>query len=329
MTQRSPEEQLVKYLADVHSIEEQALTQLRAAPGIAGDEKLARAFREHLAETERQERMVRERLEAHEADPSRLKDVAGKAGGLGMLAFAQSQPDTPGKLTAHAYSYEHMELAAYELLRRAAAAAGDQQTVEVAREIAEEEQRMAARLEASFDEAVDASLRELEPDDLGEQLNKYLADAHAIEQQALQILEAGPGLVDDEGLAQLFREHLEETRGHESRIVACLEARGERPSRVKDAALRLGGLNIGGFFGAQPDTTAKLAGFAFAFEHIEIGAYELLKRVAAKADDQTTVSTAEQILAEERAAATQIARTWDRTMRQEMAAKATGAGGAG
>jgi hypothetical protein len=44
--------------------------------------------------------------------------------------------------------------------------------------------------------------------------------------------------------------------------------------------MRLGALNWGGFFAVQPDTRAKLAGFAYAFEHLEIGAYELLRRVA-------------------------------------------------
>ena len=39
-----------------------------------------------------------------------------------------------------------------------------------------------------------------------------------------------------------------------------LSERGESPSSVKDAALRLGALNWGAFFGAQPDTPAKLAG---------------------------------------------------------------------
>ncbi len=51
---------------------------------------------------------------------------------------------------------------------------------------------MAKRLEANFDRAVDASLREVGRDDLDEQLNKYLADAHAIEAQAIQLLEKGP-----------------------------------------------------------------------------------------------------------------------------------------
>jgi len=41
------QEQLDKYLTDVHAIELQALQQLRAAPGIAGDDEIARVFSEH------------------------------------------------------------------------------------------------------------------------------------------------------------------------------------------------------------------------------------------------------------------------------------------
>jgi ferritin-like metal-binding protein YciE/nucleoside-diphosphate-sugar epimerase len=308
-----PEQKLVKHLTDVHSIEEQALTQMRAAPDIAGEEQLSALFEQHLYETERQERRVRERLEAHGADPSTLKDLAGKAGGIGMLFFAASQPDTPGKLTAHAFSYEHLELAAYELLRRTAEEAGDEVTARMAREIAAEEQRMADRLEACFDAAVDASLRDADDAEaLDRQLDHYLDDAHAIEQQALQLLEAAPALVADDELKAAFTVHLEETEQHERLVRERIEARGGTPSKAKDAALRIGGLNIGGFFAAQPDTTAKLAGFAFAFEHLEIAAYELLKRVAARAGDAATEAMAEQILAEERATAERLASNWDR-----------------
>ena len=136
---RDRDEQIVKYLADVHSIELQALAQLRAAPKIAADERLCQAFEQHLVETEDQERLVRERLEALGGKPSKLKDAAGVAGGWGMVAFAASQPDTPGKLAMHAYSYEHMELAAYELLKRLAERAGDEETARMAADIAEEE----------------------------------------------------------------------------------------------------------------------------------------------------------------------------------------------
>jgi ferritin-like metal-binding protein YciE len=60
------------------------------------------------------------------------------------------------------------------------------------------------------------------------------------------------------------------------------------------------------FFAAQPDTPAKLAGFSYALEHLEIGAYEQLRRVAARAGDRQAEETAAQILAQERAAAGRI-----------------------
>jgi len=300
------EEQLTKHLTDAHSIEVQALLQMRVAPRMARDPQLARAFREHIVETEKQERLVRERLAARGADPSRLKDIAGRAGGVGMVLFARTQPDTPGKLVAHAYSYEHMELAAYELLAIVAERAGDSETAAVARSIREQEAAMAERLAAGFDRAVEASLREVGADDLGGQLGNYLADAFAIESQALQLLEQGGAIAGESELRKVLSDHLEETRSQQAAVRARIEARGERPSRFKSVLLRIGGVNLGAFFGAQPDTPAKLAGFAFAFEHLEIAAYEQLLRVARRAGDDETARIAERIVGEERAAAAAI-----------------------
>jgi ferritin-like metal-binding protein YciE len=300
------EEQLTKHLTDVHSIEVQALQQLLVAPRMARDRELARAFREHIVETEEQERLVRERLAARGADPSRLKDIAGRAGGIGMVLFARAQPDTPGKLIAHAYSYEHMELAAYELLSIVAEKAGDPATAAVARSIRDEEAAMAERLAEGFDRAVDASLREVAPEDLGRQLGKYLADAFAIESQSLQLLEQGQAIAGEPDLRKVFADHLDETRAQQAAIRARIEARGERPSRFKSVLLRVGGVNLGAFFGGHSDTPAKLAGFAFAFEHLEIAAYEQLLRVARRAGDDETARIAERIAGDERAAAAAI-----------------------
>jgi ferritin-like metal-binding protein YciE len=238
-----------------------------------------------------------------------------------MVLFARSQPDTPGKLTAHAYSYEHMELAAYDLLALIAERAGDADTVEVARAIREQEAAMAERLAANFDRSVEASLRELEPDDLEEQLTKYLGDAHAIEGQAIQLLQAGPALAGHPELAKVFADHLEETRSQQAAVAARLEAHDSSPSRLKDAAMRVGALNLGGFFGAQPDTPSKLAGFAFAFEHLEIGAYEELRRVASRAGDQETARVAERIIGEERAAASAIRAQFERAVEASLEAQ--------
>jgi ferritin-like metal-binding protein YciE len=304
-------EQLIKHLTDAHSIEEQALTQLRRAPAMAGDPELAAAFGRHLAETEQQERMIRKRLDEHDAGPSTVKDLAGRAGGIGMLMFARFNPDTPGKLVNHAFSYEHMEIATYELLARVARHAGDAATVQVAHEIAAEEHAMARRLEANFDRAVVASLRDQDPDDLNEQLSSYLADAHAIEKQSIGLLQGGQRIVGEPRIEALFDEHLTETREHERRVRERLTARGSSPSRIKDIGMRLGGFNIGAFFGVQPDTPAKLLGFAFAFEHLEVAGYEQLQRVAQRAGDEQTAELAAELSGQERHAAARLADLWD------------------
>jgi ferritin-like metal-binding protein YciE len=304
------EQQLVKYLTDVHSIEEQALTQMRRAPKLV-EGKLAAAFALHLEETAEQERRVRARLQAHGASPSKVKDAAGQAGGIGMVLFARSQPDTPGKLTAHAFSYEHMELAAYELLSRFAERCGDAETATMAREIADQERAMAARLAECFDQAVEASLDGADAKTAAEHLDAYLADAHAIEGQSLTLLKKGAGIAGAAELAKVFEDHLAESAEQQRRLECRLQARGSSPSAVKDAALRVGALNWGAFMAAQSDTPAKLAGFAYALEHLEIGSYELLLRVAERAGDAETVAAVRQTLEEERAAASAIAAQWD------------------
>src|SRR5579884_1297208 len=306
MTPQTLEEQLVKYLTDAHSIERQALVQMKLAPKIAGDTALSAAFSEHLTETEEHERMVRGALERRDESPSMAKDVAGVLTGAGFGAFAAVQPDTPGKLLTHALSYEHMEEAAYQLLGLLAERLEDQDALLTAQAIEAQERGMAERLEGLYDQALAASLKAQDPDDLGDQLNKYLADAHAIEQQAEALLSKGPKLAGDSELAALFESHLEETRGHSQTVEERLSARDASPSKLKDTALKAGAMNWGGFFAAQPDTPAKLCAFGYAFEHLEIASYELLRRLATQAGDHETAQAASSILAEEREAAARL-----------------------
>jgi ferritin-like metal-binding protein YciE len=305
---------LTKFLTDAHSIEQQALAQMKTAPTLASDPQIASAFSEHLTETEGHERLVRARLADRHASPSVVKDLLGSLTGKGFVAFARTQPDTTGKLVAHAFSYEHMEMAAYELLTGVAERAGDHQTADVARRIAAEEATMAIRLSGFFELAAEAALREIGPTDLQEQLNRYLADAHALEVQAMKLLEKSTSLAGTQELSSAYEEHLAQTREHERLVRERLEARGDAPSRIKDAALRVGALNWGAFFRAQPDTPAKLAGFAYAFEHLEVAGYELLERVALRAGDRETALLAERIVAEERDAAERVHSLFDQAL---------------
>ncbi|HEY3772440.1 MAG TPA: DUF892 family protein [Solirubrobacteraceae bacterium] len=318
------DEQLNLYLMDAHAIELQALEQVKRARKIAGDPEIAAAFSEHVRETERHRLYVDDRLLVRGFKPGAPdKDVSAKVTGVGMAMFARFQPDTPGKLVAHAFAYEHMELAAYELLGLLAERAGDSATVETTRMIATEEAAMAGRLAAGFDRAVEASLQALDPDDMDKQLGKYLADAHAIEAQAESLLRRAPEMAGAEELSTVFEEHLEETRHHTELVESCLGSRQESPSAIKDAALRLGALNLGMFLGSQQDTPAKLAGFAYAFEHLEIAAYELLERVARRVGDPGTVGAVTEILPQERAAAERIRGLFDEALQASLEQAAT------
>ncbi|MBV9607578.1 MAG: DUF892 family protein [Solirubrobacterales bacterium] len=325
MTPNDLPTQLTKYLSDAHSIERQALVQMKAAPDMAGDSEIAAAFERHCTETEEHERLVDERLSALGESPNKLKDAAGAVTGMGFGLFAKLQPDTPGKLIAHAFSYEHMELAAYDMLARVADRAGDAETAQMARRIEAQEAAMAERVAGLFDRAVEASLRDLSPDDMGEQVRKYLEDAHAIEAQAIQLLSKGPDLAGTSELASAYEEHLAQSKEHQQLVETRLASYGARPSRLKDAALRLGALNWGMFFGAQPDTPAKLAAFSYAFEHLEIAAYELLRRVAGRAGDEETQAVADTSMGDERAAADKIHRGFDNALDATLETQKAGA----
>lgn len=305
-------EQLEKYLTDAHSIEEQSLQQLEAAPDIAGETGLAQALRDHLEVTKEHERRVRHLLEQRDAEPSAAKDAIMKAGGAGFILFARVQPDTPGKLAAHALSYEALEWASYDLLARTAERAGAADVASVARTIRDEEKAMMDRIEGLFDATVEASLDGATDDDLPDRLRTYLADAHAIEAQSIKLLESARSPLEEyPALAQLVEDHLAESLGHRQLLEERLDAVGGQRSVMKDTALKGAALNWSAFFRAHPDTAGKLAAFSYAFEFLEIGGYEQLRRVATRAGDVGTVQVVNRILDEERRAAMKISAAFD------------------
>ena len=308
---RSPNEQLVHFLSDMYSVEQQALAQLVKAPDIAGDPSLAAAFREHYAETERQADLVAARLEANGGSPSTLKNAVMKLGGKGFLLFAQLQPETPGRLVDHAYAYEAMEWAGYEMLRRFAQHAGDNETVEAAKTIGAQERAMMERLERGFDAAETASHQETPADKLGDHLQKHLAEVHAFENQGIQLLKKSEKIAGDAALESLYAQHLGQIRAHAGAVEQRLEALGTSPSTLKDSALGFGGLNWGLFFQAQADTPAKLAAFVYAFYYLQVGGYELLARTARRAGDVQTQRLCEKLSKEKRGMADQLVRAFD------------------
>lgn len=152
------------------------------------------------------------------------------------------------------------------------------------------------------------------PENPQQQLVKYLSEAHAMEKQALQLLDKGADIVGDEEIARIFRAHRLQTQEHERYVAERLQAHGESPSKLKDVAMQAGALGIGMAAAASPDTPVRLATTAFAFEHLEIAAYRLIEGLARKAGDTETVEVAARILEQEEAAAELVAGTFPRIL---------------
>jgi ferritin-like metal-binding protein YciE len=154
----TPQEQIVKYLADVHSMEANAIDQLHAGIKSVEDTKLKAALENHLTETEEQERLVRARLEALGASPSTLKDLAQR-GWAAVVGLAENfSPDTDGKIAITSFMFEHLEIASYRSLRAVAEATGDDETAALAAKIVEQEQGAADNLSALLEAVAVASV---------------------------------------------------------------------------------------------------------------------------------------------------------------------------
>ncbi len=153
-------QKLVKHLKEAHALEKQATLLLERGSRIAGDEEIAAIYRAHLMQTKEHERYVAERLQAHGASPSRVRDVALQAGAAAIGIGAQLAPDTPVRLATTAFAFENLEVATYRMLVRLATRAGDEETVAVAERILEQEEAAAELVSGTFDRALERTLGE-------------------------------------------------------------------------------------------------------------------------------------------------------------------------
>jgi ferritin-like metal-binding protein YciE len=68
--------------------------------------------------------------------------------------------ESPGRNARDGFATEHLEIASYELLRRVAEKAGDEETARVAQDIIAEEQKMADLIADNWDTFAELSLKE-------------------------------------------------------------------------------------------------------------------------------------------------------------------------
>jgi ferritin-like metal-binding protein YciE len=136
------------HLQDAIAAEKSFETQLRGFAAEGSSDQIHALFSQHADETRRQYERLTRRLTELGGDPSEGKSFLAHAIGLSPK-LAQLGHDTVDRVTQNlmmAYAVENCEIAMYESLIAVSEAAGDDDTVELARSIQEEEQRTAEKV---------------------------------------------------------------------------------------------------------------------------------------------------------------------------------------
>ncbi len=152
--------QLVKHIDEAHALEQTVLRMLDGLIASADDPEVIDRLEHHKLETQQHEAAMRKRLEAHGAQPSVVRQAAGMLEALLKLPLDLVRGETAGRTARDAYTTEHLEIASYELLRRVAERARDEETAVACRQIIEQERAMATYIEENWDRFAELSLRE-------------------------------------------------------------------------------------------------------------------------------------------------------------------------
>ena len=154
------EEQLIKHIDEAHAMEQNVLRMLDGMISTTDDPEILDALEHHRMQTQVHADRMAERLEAHGVSPSAVKQLGGVLGALAKMPLDLVRGEKAGRNARDGYATEHMEIACYELLRRIAQKAGDEETATAAQEIIVEEKAMAALIEQNWDKFADLSLKE-------------------------------------------------------------------------------------------------------------------------------------------------------------------------
>jgi ferritin-like metal-binding protein YciE len=152
--------QLVKHIDEAHAMEQNVLRMLDGMISTTDDPEILDALEHHKVQTQRHADLMAQRLEAHGASPSAVKQIGGVLGALAKMPLDFVRGEKAGRNARDGYATEHLEIASYELLRRIADKAGDEETAQAATEIIAEEAAMAKLIEQHWDRFAELSLQE-------------------------------------------------------------------------------------------------------------------------------------------------------------------------
>jgi ferritin-like metal-binding protein YciE len=153
-------EQLIKHIDEAHAMEQNVLRMLDGMISTTDDPEILDALEHHKMQTQNHADRMAQRLEAHGASPSAVKQLGGVLGALAKMPLDFVRGEKAGRNARDSYATEHLEIASYELLRRIAEKAGDEETAIAAKEIIVEEKQMASLIDQNWDKFAELSLKE-------------------------------------------------------------------------------------------------------------------------------------------------------------------------
>ncbi len=148
----------------------------------------------------------------------------------------------------------------------------------------------------------------------------WLRDAHAMEEQALSMMRAMEGRLEDyPALRARIGEHILETERQARELRHLLEATDGGPSLLKDTLGKVTGASqaMSGLFATDEVVKGAMAGYTF--EQMEIAAYRVLISAATLLGDRRAIAVFERNLAEELSMAEWLREHLDQTTRQFLA----------
>ncbi|HZE06481.1 MAG TPA: DUF892 family protein [Solirubrobacteraceae bacterium] len=150
----SVEDELIKALDEAYAMEKQVELLLQSMIRTTKDPTLASDMETHLNETKQHAERVASCLEAHGESPSKLREMTTMTVGAMKAPLDKARPEKGMRNARDGFATEHLEIAAYRLIEELAKKANDQQSMAIARQNADDEERMAARIAANWSKFV-------------------------------------------------------------------------------------------------------------------------------------------------------------------------------
>lgn len=133
-----------------------------------------------------------------------------------------------------------------------------------------------------------------------ETLIEWLKDAHAMEEQAINMMEKQSDRIEQyPEMKKKLSKHVEQTRSQAERVEECIEMLGGDTSAVKEGVAKFMGSAANLVNQSAGDEVVKNGIANYAFEHFEIASYRALIAAADQLGEDKIRQTCQEILEEE------------------------------